>query len=211
MERIICLIVGYLCGLIQTGYFYAKHKHVDIKHEGSGNSGATNTMRVMGTKAGLFVFFGDFLKSFIPCIIVRFMFSGSQSDMALIYMLYTGLGVVLGHNFPFYLKFQGGKGIAATAAIIVALDWRIVITCLILFFGIAIITRYVSLASLSIATCLFIESAIFAYHDGYNLSDSARLEFCVLTFVIMILAYYKHRANIVRLIHGNENKFGVKK
>ena len=123
MERIICLAAGYLCGLFQTGYIYGKLHGIDIRSYGSGNSGSTNALRVMGKKAGLTVFVGDFLKTVIPCFITRLLFK-DQPELMYVYMLYTGLGVILGHNFPFYLGFKGGKGIAATAGIIFSIDWR---------------------------------------------------------------------------------------
>ena len=112
MERLVCLAVGYLFGIFQTGYIYGRVHGIDIRKYGSGNSGSTNALRVMGKKAGLTVFLGDFLKTVIPCMAVRFVFK-DQPDYAYVYMLYIGLGVILGHNYPFYLHFKGGKGIAA--------------------------------------------------------------------------------------------------
>ena len=124
MERILCLLTGYVFGLFQTGYLYGKMHHIDIRQYGSGNSGTTNALRVMGKKAGLLVFLGDFLKTVFACLLVRLVMKGSPSvDL---YVLYAGLGVVLGHNFPFYLHFKGGKGIASMAGILVSMDWRVV-------------------------------------------------------------------------------------
>ncbi len=144
MERIICLAAGYLCGLFQTGYIYGKLHGIDIRSYGSGNSGSTNALRVMGKKAGLTVFVGDFLKTVIPCFITRLLFK-DQPELMYVYMLYTGLGVILGHNFPFYLGFKGGKGIAATAGIIFSIDWRLTVICLSCFILLVAVTRYVSL------------------------------------------------------------------
>ena len=99
MERILCLLTGYVFGLFQTGYLYGKMHHIDIRQYGSGNSGTTNALRVMGKKAGLLVFMGDFLKTVSACLLVRLVMKGDPSvDL---YVLYAGLGVVLGHNFPF--------------------------------------------------------------------------------------------------------------
>ena len=126
MERLVCLAVGYLFGIFQTGYIYGRVHGIDIRKYGSGNSGSTNALRVMGKKAGLTVFLGDFLKTVIPCMAVRFVFK-DQPDYAYVYMLYIGLGVILGHNYPFYLHFKGGKGIAATAGIILSIDWRLTV------------------------------------------------------------------------------------
>ena len=109
MERIICLIIGYAFGLFQTGYFVGKLNHVDIRKTGSGNSGSTNALRVLGVKAGLMTFAGDVLKCVLPILLVRQIFSGS--DCLPLLAMYTGAGATLGHNYPFYLKFKGGKGL----------------------------------------------------------------------------------------------------
>ena len=110
MERIICLAIGYVCGLLQSGYLVGKLHHIDIRKSGSGNAGSTNALRVMGWKAGLMTFAGDVLKCFAAVLIVRGLYHGSNC-LALL-MMYAGAGVTLGHNFPFYMKFKGEKGIA---------------------------------------------------------------------------------------------------
>ena len=102
MERIICLAAGYLFGLLQTGYIYGRLNKIDIRNYGSGNSGTTNALRVLGKKAGAVVFFGDFLKAFIPCILVRILVR-DRPEIACLLVLYTGLGVILGHNYPLSL------------------------------------------------------------------------------------------------------------
>ena len=112
MERVLCLVMGYVFGLFQTGYLYSRSKHMDIRNYGSGNSGSTNVLRVMGKKAGLIVFLGDAGKMIAACLITRVLLR-SQPELLYVYLLYTGLGVILGHNFPFYMGFKGGKGIAA--------------------------------------------------------------------------------------------------
>ena len=98
MERIICLIIGYAFGLFQTGYFVGKLNHVDIRKTGSGNSGSTNALRVLGVKAGLMTFAGDVLKCVLPILLVRQIFSGS--DCLPLLAMYTGAGATLGHNYP---------------------------------------------------------------------------------------------------------------
>ena len=113
MERIICLVIGYACGLLQSGYLVGKMHHIDIRKAGSGNSGSTNALRVMGLKAGLMTFAGDVLKCFAALLIVRAIYHGS--NILPLLMMYAGAGVTLGHNFPFYMNFKGGKGIAVMA------------------------------------------------------------------------------------------------
>lgn len=208
MERIICLTAGYLCGLLQTGYLYGKINHIDIRQYGSGNSGTTNALRVLGPKAGIIVFAGDVLKTAIPCFVVRLVFSG-QPQMYLL-LLYTGLGVILGHNYPFYLKFKGGKGIAATAGLLVSTDWRVTLICLIVFVLIVALTRYVSLGSLIVSLLFLAGMVIFGGRGDFHLGAEYLNEFYGVAAVISGLAFWKHRANIGRLLHGSENKISLK-
>lgn len=223
MERILCLAVGYAFGLIQTGYFYGKAHGVDIRKHGSGNSGTTNALRVLGPKAGLIVFAGDFLKTFVPCVLVRVLL-GDGALYSHVLVLYTGLGVTLGHNYPCYLGFKGGKGIAAMAGILMASDWRITLICAAVFIGTVAITRYVSLGSLLVAAIFLAMTAYFTFTGGYGtavLHDVSGMtslntqylqwECMAVAFVIAAMAFWRHRANIKRLFHGTENKLGAKK
>ena len=209
MLRILLLIIGYFIGNIETGYIFGKLNKMDIRNYGSGNAGATNTLRVLGPKAGLIVFFGDFCKSLIPCLVVRYIFRDNVS-LSYVYMLYIGLGVVLGHNFPFYLGFKGGKGVASTAGIIMALDYRIAFVCLAVFILIVAITRYVSLASI-VVMIIFIGMSHMLVKTNYGFTDgSSPMEFRLLIVIIGFLSIFMHRANIKRLLSGTENKIGKK-
>lgn len=211
MERIMCLVIGYIFGLFQTAYIYGKLNHIDIRQYGSGNAGTTNALRVLGPKAGIIVYFGDFLKCVIACMLTRFVIAYSMPDKAMLLMLYAGLGVVLGHNYPFYLKFKGGKGIAVTSAILFSiLDWRILVPSFLVFVAVVGITRYVSLGSLVLVLQLLIEYSIFALRGDYGLAQSYIIESIVIVAIFTVLAFWKHRANIVRLIKGTENKLGAK-
>ena len=209
MLRILLLIIGYFIGNIETGYIFGKLNKMDIRNYGSGNAGATNTLRVLGPKAGLIVFLGDFCKSLIPCLVVRFIFRDNVS-LSYVYMLYIGLGVVLGHNFPFYLGFKGGKGVASTAGIIMALDIRIAAVCLAIFIVIVAVTRYVSLASI-VVMIIFIGMSHMLVKTSYGFTDGTLpMEFRLLVVVIGFLSIFMHRANIKRLLSGTENKIGKK-
>ena len=186
---------------------------IDIREYGSGNSGTTNALRVLGKKAGLIVFAGDILKILAAGLLVTILFNQGDffGDRAALYKLYAGLGAVLGHNFPFYLNFKGGKGIAVTSGLILMMDWRITILCLIAFALTVGLTRYVSLGSLVI-TALFMISWIFLGQTGRLALTPAHLpESYVLVFLIVAMAYWRHRANIKRLIAGTESKIGQKK
>ena len=167
MVRVACLLIGYVCGLFQTAYIYGRMNGIDIREHGSGNSGTTNALRVLGKKAGLIVFAGDILKILAAGFLVTILFNQGDffGDRAALYKLYAGLGAVLGHNFPFYLNFKGGKGIAVTSGLILMMDWRITILCLIAFALTVGLTRYVSLGSLVI-TALFMISWIFLGQTG---------------------------------------------
>lgn len=213
MVRVACLLIGYVCGLFQTAYIYGRMNGIDIREHGSGNSGTTNALRVLGKKAGLIVFAGDILKILAAGFLVTILFNQGDffGDRAALYKLYAGLGAVLGHNFPFYLNFKGGKGIAVTSGLILMMDWRITILCLIAFALTVGLTRYVSLGSLVI-TALFMISWIFLGQTGrLALTPAHLLESYVLVFLIVAMAYWRHRANIKRLIAGTESKIGQKK
>lgn len=210
MGRILCLVLGYAFGLFQTGYLYGRLNHIDIRNYGSGNSGTTNALRVMGKKAGLIVFFGDFLKTVFACLAARIIFRDAASTE--LYVLYAGLGVVLGHNFPFYLNFKGGKGIASMAGILVSMDWRMTLVCASIFLLAVIATRYVSLGSILVVTSFFIMTVVLGLRGEFLVAESDLPEFFGIAAVLMLMAIWRHRANIKRLLSGTENKlWGSKK
>ncbi len=160
MIRIVCLLIGYVFGLFQTGYFYGKAHGIDIRQHGSGNSGTTNALRVLGTKAGLIVFAGDCLKCMAAVWLVRLLFGGSYHSIIYLLCLYTGAGAILGHNYPFYMHFKGGKGIAATAGMVLSFHPWFVVTGVVVFFTAFFTTHYVSLGSLLVYTLLIIQLVI---------------------------------------------------
>ena len=210
MLRILCLAIGYVFGLFQTGYLYGKLHKIDIRNYGSGNAGTTNALRVLGKKAGLIVFLGDFFKTVFACLLVRILFKGNPSlDM---YVLYAGVGVILGHNFPCYLHFKGGKGIASTAGILVAMDWRITLVCAVIVLASGILTRYVSLGSILVVVAFLAQIIFYGLGGSYQVAPENMTEFfCVAAFVTL-MAIWRHRANIKRLLSGTENKlWGNKK
>ncbi len=212
LARFVCLVCGYLFGIIQTAYIYGRLHGIDIRQHGSGNSGTTNALRVLGKKAGLIVFLGDLLKGVVACslthIILDMVNLPGVSDNKYLFVLYMGFGVVLGHNFPFYMQFKGGKGIAATSGMIIGLwDWRLIVILLAVFIISVAVTKYVSVGSILIMSGFFILYTIFAIMGDYNFADKAKLiESIVVAAVIAGLAIFRHRANIKRLIAGTENK-----
>lgn len=207
MERIICLLIGYIFGLFQTAYFYGKANGIDIRKHGSGNSGTTNALRVLGTKAGLIVFAGDCLKCMIAIGIVKLVFGGSHPDTVYLLCLYTGTGAILGHNYPFYMNFKGGKGIAATAGLILSFHPYFIPVGVILFFGTFLITHYVSLGSLLVYAGFIIQIIICGQMGVFSgMTQVMLFEMYALAGFLTIMAYWKHRENIVRLLRGEERK-----
>lgn len=214
LYRCVCLLIGYLFGTIQPAFLIGKMKHIDIREHGSGNSGTTNAMRVLGKKVGAIVFFVDGFKAIIAITIVRFAFLGVV-DYVFVLLMYTGLGVIIGHNFPFYMNFKGGKGIAASAGVILAsFDYKLIILAAFTFIIAALITKYVSVGSLSVMTGFLIEIIIFGelglmekttwFLHEYN------IETYIVVFIMTVFAYIRHKENIKRLINGTERKMTVK-
>lgn len=200
LKIILCLIFGYLFGCFSTGYLVGKLNKVDIRNYGSGNVGTTNALRTLGAKAGAITLVGDALKAVIPILLVRLVFFPDY-DFVKLLALYTGLGVVLGHNYPFWLKFKGGKGIAATGGVLAAFDPLIIPIGLPIFILIVAITRYVSVGSLFIAVLCPVWILI---------RDPGDIHMLIVALVFMALAFIKHRSNIQRLLKGTENKIGQK-
>ena len=212
MERIICLLIGYAFGLIQTGYIYGKMKGVDIRKEGSGNAGSTNALRTMGIKAGLVTLLGDCFKCVFAVVTVYLIYGKTYADIFPLLAMYAGMGAVLGHNYPFYLNFKGGKGIAATAGLILSTTnvWMVLI-CLFAFLGIVAVTRYVSLGSLAVVIIYLIEVVVYGQMGGFGVKLPYLYEMYGIAAFLMLSAFYKHKANIVRLMNGTENKISIGK
>lgn len=209
---ILCLVVGYLFGSIPTGYLYAKCHGVDILHTGSGNPGSTNALRTMGKKGGASVLCLDLLKTFVPIFVLRWLLrTANDADLRTLVTLYTGLGVILGHNFPFTMKFRGGKGIACTGATLLAFDLPYALCLLCVFLLVVALTRYVSVGSLT-AVAVFFLSCLFLGETGWlPFTQAVFWQVAVVTGIMTVLAFFMHRANIKRLLNGTENKFGSKK
>lgn len=212
MERIVCVTIGYLFGLLQTGYLYGKLHNIDIRKQGSGNAGTTNALRTMGWKAGLITLLGDCFKCVFAVVVVHLIYGKTHADILPVLSMYAGMGAVLGHNYPFYLGFKGGKGIAATAGLILSTTnvWMVLI-CLGTFVAIVGVTRYVSLGSLAVAVIYLIEVIVYGQMGGYGVAQPALYEMYVIAAFLMVSAFYKHTANIKRLLSGTENKLSVGK
>lgn len=211
VARIISLIIGYGFGLFQTGYLYGKSKGIDIRTAGSGNAGTTNSLRVLGKKAGIITFLGDLFKAIFAVLLVKMIFRNTYPDLVKVLELYAGFGTVLGHNFPFYLQFKGGKGIASTSGVILAVLPISAPICLVLFIGAVALTRYVSLGSILVVCSYLIQVIVFGQLGFIHLQGGALVEFYILSALFTLMALWKHKENIKRLLNGTENKLGAKK
>ena len=209
MIRLVCLVLGYFFGAFQTAYFYGKMHGIDIRTMGSGNAGTTNTLRVLGTKAGMIVLVGDVLKTVLAIWTARsFVIPMAQEPhMEYLLVLYTAAGAILGHNFPFYMQFKGGKGIAATFGLILSFHPWFIPMGLIVFLGIFMTTHYVSLGSLMIYAGFVIQMILMGQTGKLgDMSQGMLNEMYIIALLMMAMAYWKHRENIKRLLTGTERK-----
>lgn len=211
VERLICILIGYIFGLFQTSYIIGKMHKTDIREHGSGNAGTTNALRTFGKKAGAMTLLGDCLKCVAAIVVVRLIFAEQGADILPLLAIYAAAGCVLGHNFPINLGFRGGKGIAASVGFLIAFDWRIFVLCAIVFFVIFFLTHYVSLCSLSCYMVALIALIVRGEHGAYGMDRPHTLEMYGVMVFLTCLAFWRHRANIVRLVRGEENKVLVGK
>ena len=212
-------LAAYLLGSIPTGYLVAKAKGIDIRSVGSGNIGATNVFRILGKSAGVLVLLADASKGYFACQYLPgfalppddAVLNHRGTKVALDYLNYlkvyewhsilAGVFAILGHNYTCWLKFKGGKGIATTAGVLIALAPSAFLVVLCVFVLVAILTHYISLASVVAAFCLPFSMWWF---------EGSRTMIAVMA-LLGALAIYKHKANIKRLLNGTENRFGKKK
>ena len=206
MIRLAVLAIGYVFGLFQTAYIYGKAKGIDIRQHGSGNAGTTNSLRVLGPKAGVIVMLGDIFKCVFAVTLTRLLFGKSHAYMIYLLMIYAAAGVVLGHNFPFYLNFKGGKGIAATAGLVFSFHPYLILIEVLLFLGTFFTTHFVSLASILAYTGFFIQVLVFGQMGVFGMSQAYLNEMYVIVFLMTAMAYWRHKENIGRLIRGEERK-----
>ena len=204
--RLLCLLIGYGFGMIQTAFIYGKLHGTDIRTVGSGNAGTTNALRSFGLKVGAFVAVVDVAKGVAAVLLCRLIFAHGVRPYALLIGLYAGFGCILGHNFPVFMKFKGGKGVACTAAVALMFDWKLALIVFAEFFLIIAICHYVSAASLSsIAT--FVALAIVCGCIGlYGFTRLQLAECAVILILTLALGAWQHRTNIGRLIRGCERK-----
>lgn len=197
-------IGAYLMGSIPFGFLVAKARGVDIRSAGSGNIGATNAMRVLGKPAGIAVLLLDAAKgyaavTFLPLLLIKVLPPSSPGPVML--PLLAGICAVLGHNYTCWLKFKGGKGIATTAGVYLALAPLELLIAIVVFLLAVAVTRYVSVGS--IAAAIALPAAVWIMLPGDPCLG-------LVTTALGVLAIYKHKNNIQRLRAGTENRLGSK-
>ncbi len=200
MELFLSIIFGYFLGAISFSYIIAKKiKKVDIRQHGSGNAGATNTLRVLGVGPAIAVLLLDVAKGIIPVLVALYFVGPGYAPVL------AGLAAIIGHNWPIYYGFRGGKGVATTIGVLATLVfYPALIAGVIAILAIAIF-RYVSLGSLLFVLLTFVFTYLFL--DNYQYPDA----YFYLTCLVAILSFFRHQANVVRIIQGTESKIGKKK
>ncbi|MBS4220322.1 glycerol-3-phosphate 1-O-acyltransferase PlsY [Bacillus sp. FJAT-49711] len=200
LKIFVALTFGYLLGSLNTAVIVGKIYGMDIRNHGSKSAGLTNTLRTLGKSAAVFVLLGDILKGIIACSIglllgVYFYSGGTMDSLSL---LVAGAGAVIGHNWPVYFRFKGGKGALTSVAVLFMIDWVMALLCIGFFVIIIALTRYVSLGTI-LATML-IAAISFIPVFGHT------LYFNIFVWLMALMVIFRHRENIKRLLLGTENK-----
>jgi len=192
MNYIVALVMGYLLGTVSASFIVGKlTKNIDIRKHGSGNAGATNTLRVLGLKAGLLVFFVDILKG-VAAVLLGRLIVGDAGGMV------AGAASVAGHIWPVFLSFKGGKGVATSFGVILVMFPAIAFIQFTVLITLVVFTRFMSLGSITAAVLLPILLVLFGYSWLYIVYGTA----------LATLIVYLHKGNIARLLAGKENKIG---
>lgn len=211
IERICCLVIGYIFGLFQTGYIVGKIKGIDIRNHGSGNVGTTNMVRTLGLKYGLIVLAGDIIKCGLAILLTKYLFGADNAVIMPLLVIYTASGAILGHNFPFFMHFKGGKGLAATAGFVIfGLGPKMTLICLTVFLLDLFITHYVSLGAILVYATLLISSVVYWKMDIFafaaNGVSQCYIEYMIILVLLTAMMLIRHSGNITRLLNGTERK-----
>jgi len=200
---------GYLLGSLNTSIIVGKCYGIDIRKQGSGNAGMTNTLRTLGKFAAFLVILGDILKGVLSYLIgnmvvnstIGGLLSNPLISVAGLGGMVGGIAAIIGHNWPIYFGFKGGKGILTSFSVVMMMDWKLGLMLLGLFIIVVAVTRYVSLGS--ITACAAFPIAAFIKGNGPV--------FTMFAAILGILAIARHSANIKRLLNGTESKIGKRK
>lgn len=197
--NIACLVAGYLLGSLNTSVIVGRIYGQDIRSHGSKSAGLTNALRVLGKKAAVIVLAGDILKGVLSCLVGSALYTYfHQEGAASVGALAAGAGAVIGHNWPLYFNFKGGKGALTAAAVMFMVDWTMALPSIIFFVSLVALTRYVSLGTIGATIFFVVISFLPVFEKG--------LYFHILSCLLAAVIIFKHRANIQRLMAGTENK-----
>lgn len=221
LALLLCALCGYLLGSINTSLIVGKFYGVDVRKYGSGNAGTTNVLRTLGKKAAAFTFLGDFLKGIVACLIGSGIMTlamtvfgqsvfGQAEDPAQTGLMAAGAFSVFGHNWPVYFGFKGGKGVLTTFSVLLMMGPVPALLTVVFFVIVVALTRYISLGSILSAVFLPVLVGVGSLLGAdFGVGPVARyLLFCIPLALLIIL---RHKKNIVKLLHGTENKFSLRK
>lgn len=199
-RAVISVVTAYLIGSISFALLVGKlFYQKDIRQHGSGNLGATNTIRILGWLPGITVLIFDVLKGFSAVMLAGWLMKGEPVSTVDLIKILSGLAVIVGHNWSIYLKFSGGRGVLTAAGVILALFWQITLIELMIFLIILALFRYVSLSSILIALCF--PFLVMYFHPG-------NYAYIVFAFVAAAMVIWKHQPNIKRILRGEEPRVG---
>ena len=194
MKILLTMIIGYLIGCFSSAYFVGRvSKGIDIRLHGSGNAGATNALRVMGIKMGAITLLLDALKGIVAVFVGRLIMGYNGG-------LICGFFAIIGHNWPVFLQFKGGKGVATSIGVVATIHFLSALAAGPIAIILIFITRYVSLGSIVFLASVPITYALIA--------KDFQKQYFAMALLLALLSIYRHRSNIQRLLAGNENKIG---
>lgn len=207
---IIVAIIAYLIGSVNFSVIISKKMAgFDVREKGSGNAGTTNMLRTVGKKAAAITLICDILKGVVAILVA--LLAGiiiKDLDKALLVQL-AGVFVIIGHTFPIFFKFKGGKGIATSLGVLLMINWQIGLICLVFALLLMALTRMVSVGSLA-AAILFPVLVLFI-NQNYIVAESSNWSYLIFSVIIALLVFFNHRTNLKRIVTGTENKLSFKK
>lgn len=198
MKLIFPIIISYLIGSFSGSYLIGMlFLNKDVRKYGSGNAGTTNALRVFGKKWGIITFLIDFFKGVLVVLIAKYAFKLDTQDILLCILF-----GVIGHDYPFYMNFKGGKGVATTLGTMAVFNFKLALICTIIWAISTYISKMVSFGSIMLFISVFF---VFLFFGGYEFSSN------IIILIISLLGIYRHKSNIIRIINKNERKIGEKK
>ena len=205
---IIVVIIAYLLGSISFSVIISKKlAGFDVREKGSGNAGATNMLRSVGVKGAVLTLVGDCLKGVIAILVAVIVGKiAKNADKALLVQL-AGIAVVLGHTFPIFFNFKGGKGVATALGVVLVTNWQIGLICLVFALVLMALSRMVSLGS--VGACVLFPVLVLFIKSNYIVTEGS--SYLIYSIILALIVAFNHRSNIKRLLTGTENKISFKK